>query len=131
MVGDINEERAERVHSVPWEGSFFTAIDAADGAVVMGGLRGRMFRTEDEGLTWTVVEKPPTSAVVALSRMDDGTLVGGGIAGEILVSKDDGRSFSMSPASFTAGPIFDLTQGAGNTLLIAGPKGIKSATLSQ
>ena len=131
MVGDINLERGVRVHSVPWEGSFFTAIDAADGAIVMGGLRGRMFRTEDAGTSWTVVEKPPTSALVALSRMDDGTLVGGGVAGEILVSKDDGKSFAMSPASLTVGPIFDLTQGTGNSLLVAGPRGIKSATLPQ
>jgi photosystem II stability/assembly factor-like uncharacterized protein len=131
MVGDINEEIGVRVHSVPWEGSFFTAVDAADGAIVMGGLRGRMFRTDDAGMTWTVVEKPPTSALVALSRLDDDTLIAGGIAGEILVSKDDGKSFAMSPASFTVGPIFDLTQGAGNSLLIAGPRGIKSATLSQ
>tara|TARA_R110001599_G_scaffold353188_1_gene590628 strand:- start:68113 stop:69198 length:1086 start_codon:yes stop_codon:yes gene_type:complete len=131
MVGDINEERAVRVHSVPWEGSFFTAVAAVDGAVIMGGLRGRMFRTADEGETWTVVEKPPTSALVALSREDDGTLIGGGIAGEILVSKDNGFTFTMSPASFTVGPIFDLTPGAGNSLIIAGPKGIKSATLSQ
>ena len=131
MVGDINLERGVRVHSVPWEGSFFTAIDAADGAIVMGGLRGRMFRTEDAGTSWTVVEKPPTSAVVALSRMADGTLVGGGVAGEILVSKDDGKSFAMSPASLTVGPIFDLTQSTGNSLLVAGPTGIKSATLPQ
>ena len=131
MVGDINLERGVRVHSVPWEGSFFTAIDAADGAIVMGGLRGRMFRTEDAGTSWTVVEKPPTSAVVALSRMADGTLVGGGVAGEILVSKDDGKSFAMSPASLTVGPIFDLTEGTGNSLLVAGPTGIKSATLPQ
>jgi photosystem II stability/assembly factor-like uncharacterized protein len=129
MVGDIHEERAVRVHSVPWEGSFFSAVDAADGAIVMGGLRGRMFRTADAGNTWSVVEKPPTSAIVALSRLADGTLVAGGVAGEILVSKDDGANFSMSPAAGTVGPIFDLTQGEGDTLLLAGPKGIKSASL--
>lgn len=97
----------------------------------MGGLRGRMFRTADQGYTWTVIEKPPTSALVALSLLEDGTLVAGGIAGEILVSKDDGFSFSMSPAAGTVGPIFDLTPGEGDNLIVAGPKGIKSATLAQ
>ena len=131
MVGDIHGENAVRVHSVPWEGSFFTAVGAADGAIVMGGLRGRMFRTADQGYTWTVIEKPPTSALVALSLLEDGTLVAGGIAGEILVSKDDGFSFSMTPAAGTVGPIFDLTPGEGDNLIVAGPKGIKSATLAQ
>lgn len=130
MVGDIHEERGVRVQSVPWEGSFFTAVTAADGAVVMGGLRGRMFRTDDQGFTWTVVEKPPTSALVALTLFEDGTLVAGGVAGEIMISKDNGFSFSMSPAAGTAGPIFDIAEGEGHKLIIAGPTGIKSATLA-
>ncbi|MCP5129745.1 MAG: hypothetical protein H6985_09210 [Pseudomonadales bacterium] len=131
LIGDINAQTATRVHSVPWEGSFFATVAAADGAIVMGGLRGRMFRTADEGNTWTVVEKPPTSAIVAETRLTDNTLVAAGVGGEILVSDDDGFVFTMSPASGKAGPIFDLTQGEGDTLLVAGPKGIKSVTLEK
>jgi photosystem II stability/assembly factor-like uncharacterized protein len=131
LIGDINEEKATRVHSVPWEGSFFATVAASDGAIIMGGLRGRMFRTADEGDTWTVVEKPPTSAIVAETRLTDGTLVAAGVGGEVLLSKDDGFTFTMSPVSGTVGPIFDLTQGEGNTLLVAGPRGIKSVTLAQ
>lgn len=131
LVGDVNGETAKRVPSVPWEGSFFTSVDAADGAIVMGGLRGRMFRTADEGATWAVVEKPPTSAIVASGRLADGRLVVGGVGGEILVSKDNGFTFGMSAASGTAGPIFDLVQGEGDTLLLAGPRGIHTVTLEQ
>ncbi len=131
LLGDAAGEQAQRVQSVPWEGSFFTTIDAADGAIVIGGLRGRMFRTADEGATWEVVDKPPTSAIVAERRLADGRLVAGGVGGEILVSRDNGVSFTMSSASGTAGPIFDVIDGAGSTLLIAGPRGIKTATLEQ
>ncbi len=131
LVGDVNQDVALRVTSVPWQGSFFSAVDAADGAIIMGGLRGRMFRTVDEGLTWTAVEKPPTSAIVTETRLADGTLVAGGVGGEILVSKDNGVDFQMSPAAGTVGPIFDMTQGEGSTLLVAGPRGIKSVTLAQ
>lgn len=128
---DINERRSTRVHSVPWEGSFFATVAASDGAIVMGGLRGRMFRTTTEGETWTVVEKPATSAIDAMIRLADGTLVAAGVGGEILVSIDDGVSFKMDPASGSVGPIFDLVQSQGDALLIAGPKGIKSVTLAQ
>jgi photosystem II stability/assembly factor-like uncharacterized protein len=131
LIGDTNSEIATRVHSVPWEGSFFSTVAASDGAIIMGGLRGRMFRTADEGETWTVVEKPPTSAIVAETRLSDGTLVAAGVGGEILLSNDNGNNFSMSPASGTAGRIFDLTQGEGKSLLVAGPKGVKSVTLEQ
>ena len=131
LIGDINENRAERVHSVPWEGSFFATVDAADGAIVMGGLRGRMFRTATEGETWTVVEKPPTSAIVAETRLADGTLVAAGVAGEILTSTDNGQSFAMNPASGSVGLIFDIAEGDDHSLLVAGPKGIKTVTLAQ
>ena len=55
MKGDANAHYAKRVATVPWEGSFFTAVAAADGAIVMGGLRGRMFRTADEGDTLSLI----------------------------------------------------------------------------
>ena len=131
LIGDINQKKATRVHSVPWEGSFFASVDTADGAIVLGGLRGRMFRTADAGQTWTVVETPDTSAIVAETRLEDGTLVAGGVAGEVLVSDDNGLSFSLDPASGTVGNIFAITEGVGNPLLIAGPRGIKTATLAQ
>lgn len=78
-----------------------------------------------------MVEKPPTSAIVAETRLANGTLVAGGVAGEILVSDDNGLSFSLDPASGTVGNIFAISEGEGNTLLIAGPRGIKTATLAQ
>lgn len=131
LIGDVNKERAERVHSVPWEGSFFATIDAADGAIVLGGLRGRMFRTATEGESWTVVEKPPTSAIVAETRLSDGMLVAAGVAGEILTSTDNGLSFAMDPASGTVGLIFDIAEGDDHSLLVAGPKGIKTVTLAK
>jgi photosystem II stability/assembly factor-like uncharacterized protein len=130
MIGNTNVEIAQRVASVPWEGSFFTGAAAADGAIIVGGLRGRMFRTSDEGESWVAVEKPPTSALVASTRLADGRLVFAGVAGEILVSADDGLSFSKSPVSISGESIFDLTEGEGGTLLLAGPKGIKSVTLA-
>ncbi|MCB1698731.1 MAG: hypothetical protein KDI21_12850 [Halieaceae bacterium] len=136
LIGDVRDydianRNARRVHSVPWEGSFFASVDAADGAIVLGGLRGRMFRTNDEGQTWTVVEKPPTSAIVSELRLQDGTLVATGVAGEFLVSKDNGQSFTLDPASGTVGPVFDIAEGDDHSLLVAGPKGIKTVTLAK
>lgn len=90
-----------------------------------------MFRTADEGQTWTVVEKPETTAIVSLTRLADGTLVAGAAGGEIMLSKDNGQVFALSPASKTVGPIVDITQGEGDTLLVVGPLGVKSVTLAK
>jgi photosystem II stability/assembly factor-like uncharacterized protein len=128
MVGNVQERTGKRIHSVPWEGSFFTSAAASDGAIIMGGLRGRMFRTEDIGDTWTVVEKPPTSSIVGSTRLEDGRLIFVGIAGEILVSEDDGDSFSLVPIS-SGDRIYTVAEGPTGTLLVGGPRGIKKLTL--
>ena len=128
LIADINEKQARRVQSVPWEGSFFSSAASADGAVVMGGLRGRMFRTADEGASWTVIEKPQTSAIVAIIKLPDDRLIAAGAAGEILVSKDNG--FTFSPIEVPPlGPLSAVAWGPDNTLLVAGLNGINTVAL--
>lgn len=130
LIGDARSETAVQVESVPWEGSFFTSAAARDGAVVLGGLRGRMFRTEDEGENWEEVQKPPTSSIVDSAVLDDGRLVFAGIAGELLVSSDAGRSFNFLPIS-GGGRIYTVSQGPVGSLLVGGPAGIKKLQLPQ
>ena len=124
MIGDIDAASAVLIENVPWEGSFFTSAATAEGAVVLGGLRGRMFRTEDEGASWEEVQKPPTSSIVASTVLDDGRLVFAGIAGELLVSSDGGRSFNFLPIS-TGSRIYTVSEGPEGSLLAGGPAGIK------
>lgn len=130
MIGDARAETAVLAESVPWEGSFFTSSATASGAVVLGGLRGRVFRTEDEGLTWQEVEKPPTSSMVDSTLLDDGRVVLAGIAGELLISSDDGRSFNFLPL-VTGSRVYTVEQGPGASLLVGGPAGIKKLQLPQ
>ena len=128
LIADINERKATRIRSVPWEGSFFCSASSADGAIVMGGLRGRMFRTADEGATWVAVEKPTTSSIAAAIRLSDDRLVAVGAAGEVLVSIDNGFTYNLVPVG-QVGPLSSVAEGPGNTLLLAGLKGIKKVAL--
>ena len=89
-----------------------------------------MFRTADAGDTWTVVEKPPTSAIVDSTKLSDGRLVAVGVAGEVLVSTDNGASFTRADVG-EVGRVNAVAEGPGNTLLLGGPKGIKKVTLPQ
>jgi photosystem II stability/assembly factor-like uncharacterized protein len=130
MIGDANEQTATLVENVPWEGSFFTAIAATDGSIVLGGLRGRMFRTTDEGETWTEVDKPPGSSLVASTRLEDGRLIFAGIAGDMVISSDNGASFSRLMLS-SGNRIYTLEEGPSGTLLVGGPAGIQKLTLPQ
>ena len=130
MIGDINTQSATLVENVPWEGSFFTSIAAADGSIVLGGLRGRMFRTTDEGESWNEVEKPPGSSLVASTKLEDGRLIFAGIAGDMVISSDNGASFSRLMLS-SGNRIYTLEEGPSGTLLVGGPAGIQKLTLPQ
>jgi len=130
VIGDIRARTGTRVENIPFHGSFFTVIDTAGGAIVLGGLRGRMFRTEDAGETWTAVIKPPSAAIVDSTRLEDGRLVAVSIGGGVLISSDDGRSFSNVPLS-NGGRVYAVAEGSPGTLLLGGPKGIDKLTLPQ
>lgn len=137
MEGDIQQAVSKKIATVPWEGSFFTIVDAADGSIVMGGLRGRMFRTADSGATWAEVKKPTTSAIVDSTRLTDDRLIAVGIGGEVLMSTDNGVSFATVPVTnggqlYTmAGRIYAVAEGPPGTLLVGGPSGINKIKLPQ
>lgn len=128
MIGDADAETAKLVETVPWEGSFFSSAASSSGAIVLGGLRGRMFRTEDEGQSWEEVQKPPSSSIVASTLLNDGRLLFAGIAGEILVSTDDGKSFNYLPVS-SGDRVYAVVQGPEGSILVGGPAGIQKLAL--
>lgn len=130
VSGEYDERNAKLVESVPWEGSFFTSVATAENAVVVGGLRGRMFLTADEGNTWTVVEKPPTSPIVDSARLENDNLIAVGIGGEVLMSVDNGLSFSRLPVT-NGGRIYAVEEGPDGSILVGGPSGIQKLALPQ
>ena len=68
-----------------------------DDVVLLFGLRGHLFRSEDAGETWSEIE---TGTVALLNRCLEttgGKLVVVGHEGAILVSDDGGRNFTLQP----------------------------------
>lgn len=128
MIGDAEAKKATLLETVPWEGSFFTAAATPSGAIVLGGLRGRMFRTIDEGASWEEVPKRPTSSMVDSVVLEDGRVIFVGIAGEIMISDDDGMTFSLVPLT-TGNRIYTVEEGPGGSLLLGGPAGIEKLVL--
>jgi len=130
IEADVTSRVSVQVKSVPWEGSFFASVNTVDNAIVMGGLRGRMFRTPDVGETWAAVKKPSTSTIVDSVRLENGALIFVGIAGEILLSTDNGFNFTRLPIS-SGGRIYTVAEGPESTLLVGGPGGIQKLVLPQ
>ncbi|QFU75681.1 hypothetical protein EY643_08450 [Halioglobus maricola] len=130
MIGDAVAQTGTLVENIPWEGSFFTASAAPDGTIVLGGLRGRMFRTADAGESWLEVEKPPGSSLVDSVLMKDGRMVFAGIAGDIVFSTDNGLTFNYLPVR-PQGRIYSIEEGPEGSLFVGGPAGIQKLTLPQ
>ena len=114
----------------PYKGSFFGAIQAQDGAVLIYGLRGKIYRSTDATLNnWKLIENKTVASLMGATRLPDGALVLAGLSGTVLVSRDNGASFSLLPSGSTKALSAPLP-GAPNALLLIGEAGVRDVLLA-
>jgi photosystem II stability/assembly factor-like uncharacterized protein len=63
------------------------------GVLLAGGLRGSLYRSADDGLTWARVDTGSKSSVTAMAAQP-GAVVAVGLDGLVLRSSDGGASFT-------------------------------------
>lgn len=75
-----------RILPSPYAGSFFGANAAlSSGEVLIYGLRGRIYRSSDEGMTWQRIETPEVTANIFDSvELSDGSVIAVGGTGTLL-----------------------------------------------
>jgi photosystem II stability/assembly factor-like uncharacterized protein len=85
----------------PYEGSWFDALEIADGSVLVFGMRGNVFRTADLGATWEKVPLGTTASLMGGAQLADGQILLVGNTGLLALSTDRGRTLELhwSPAS--------------------------------
>ena len=71
--------------SMPYQGSWFTAVASDDGTIVLGGLRGKVYGSADRGQTWQVVDLASPVAVTAAARGRGGRIFLANQAGQVYV----------------------------------------------
>ena len=114
----------------PYKGSYFGAIQAQDGGVVIYGLRGRIYRSTDATLSnWKQIDNKSVASLMGSTRLADGTLALAGLSGTVLVSKDNGNSFSVVASGSTKALSAPLP-GAANKLLLIGEAGVREISLA-
>jgi photosystem II stability/assembly factor-like uncharacterized protein len=106
----------------PYTGSFFGMVVAPDGALVLFGMRGTVFRSNDAGVTWQKIETGTTATFNSGRTLSDGRIILVGNAGLVATSTDSGQSFKIqwSPA----GRGFSALVEAGGGLVVAGEAGV-------
>jgi photosystem II stability/assembly factor-like uncharacterized protein len=78
-----------------YDGSLFGVLVTAEQAVLTFGLRGNIFRSEDDGDTWqsVEVESDPRLSLYGGARLGDDSIALVGAGGGILTSVNGGRVF--------------------------------------
>jgi photosystem II stability/assembly factor-like uncharacterized protein len=111
-----------RALATGYNGSFFGLTGTAS-TVLVFGLRGNAYRSDDHGATWTKVDTGLAASIVAATRSAQGATLLADASGRIVTSSDDGRTFSKvalkQPTPATG--LVDLGDGK---LAFVGPRGV-------
>lgn len=113
----------------PYKGSWL-AMTGHDDVVVVAGLRGNVFWSNDGGAQWTASNVPSPQSITFATRLKSGALLFANQAGQILQSNDEGRSLQALRHE-PGPPVTAVTQGREGTLIaatFAGPMRMSAQT---
>jgi photosystem II stability/assembly factor-like uncharacterized protein len=79
----------------PYAGSWFGALPVGAHGVLVFGLRGQLWRSDDAGLHWVVLPIATSATLEGGHVLDDGTLAIVGYDGVVLLSTDQAQHFSV------------------------------------
>ena len=110
-----------RALTLPYNGSFFGVADAAP-AVVVFGLRGNAYRSDDGGATWVKVDAGLPASIVSAAHTGDGATLLADVSGRVVASTDGFRTVAKV-ALAQAMPLTGITDAGGGNLALVGPRG--------
>jgi len=98
--------------------------------VLLFGLRGHLFRSEDAGESWEEIETGTVAILNDGIRLDDGTIIIAGLGGAVLFSSDGGRSFELHQQANRRGiqAIVEIDNGK---LFMVGEFGVRTLSVSE
>ncbi|WP_238156264.1 WD40/YVTN/BNR-like repeat-containing protein [Pseudomonas baetica] len=108
---------------MPYNGSFF-GITGKPGVALVYGLRGNVYRSVDEGMSWSKVELGLPLTITAGTVTADGRILLLSQAGHVLLSADNGASFTLQPENGLA-PVAAAQVSSSGVLVVAGARGLR------
>jgi photosystem II stability/assembly factor-like uncharacterized protein len=104
--------------------TLFGILQTKSGALLTFGVAGNLFRSLDQGKTWTQIAVPTDADLSAGVILSDGSIVVVSDSGNIIRSTDDGQTFSAIPGAFGMG-LYDVTTAANGNLVFVGSGGVR------
>lgn len=109
--------------TIPYIGSLFGMVSGSECNLLVFGLRGNAFHSDDCGENWKKIANAVEATITAGARLDDGSLVLVDQAGRILRSTDEGRSFVPLSGSQQF-PLTGIVQGTDGSLVLTSVRGV-------
>lgn len=124
------DKAAQRFVAVktPYEGSYF-GLAVRPGNLVVVGLRGNAYRSQDNGKTWQKLDTKLQLAMSAVTFFPDGRLVMVSVGGDVLVSNDGGATLTPLAVARKGIPLHGVTTMGANGVVTAGMFGVSVETL--
>ena len=113
----------------PYNGSYFGIVGDKT-SVLLFGLRGNAFRSDDAGKTWVKVDTGLTATIVAGVTTANDAIIVADIAGRLAISADGARTFKAAQLSISR-PLAGVADAGNGRVALAGPQGVAVAELSQ
>jgi photosystem II stability/assembly factor-like uncharacterized protein len=104
--------------ALPYQGSLF-GLATGKSALLVYGLRGNLFRSEDRGASWAKVDLGERSALVGSTGDGAGEIAIVAQSGTLYRSEDDGKSFKAFPQARPM-PLSGVTENAQGGLILIG-----------
>jgi photosystem II stability/assembly factor-like uncharacterized protein len=105
----------------PYTGTYF-GITGKPGAVIVYGMRGKVFRSGDNGTSWKNIETGVPAGITGSTILEDGRIVLVSQIGNVLISDDNGATFTHLKVEKTLAAA-DVTSVNKNTLVVVGFRG--------
>lgn len=108
--------------SAPYEGTFFGVLETTGDTVLVWGLRGHAFRSENQGQSWTELDLDTQQSLGAGLELSGNRVLLVDNAGQGWLSLDGGHSFRLVTAN-RGFPITDLIELSTGDVLGVGARG--------
>lgn len=105
-----------------YDGSFFGVLPLAGKALLAYGLRGHIYRSGSEAISWQAIPSPSPALLTTAIQLKSGVIVLAGQARNFFVSTDDGLTFHLWTAPLTTS-VAELLEAPDGTLLAFGEGG--------
>jgi photosystem II stability/assembly factor-like uncharacterized protein len=113
----------------PYEGTYFGAVATGPHRIVVFGMRGNAYWSDDAGATWQKSAIATSASLMAGVRLRDGAVLLSDETGRLYRSADGGKTFQPVPAGQPS-PYTGAVQASDGAVFLSGVRGVTRIVLN-